>query len=386
MIRYLITKDKIFSNPTGISINSAIGWTDVVPEDSDTYNVSNDSQNNWRYFAVLLEKGIKYTFYQTERSFDTAFWLYDSEKNVITSLDSDSPSQPNGEGRIDNDGQNEKFYYTSTDTNVFFLRWGAYSSGTGSATIQITPRPLEYSLIFPIITPTSGLSIWGIPFEYSGLKTAGVIKLNSTNDEFCKLYIDFKNNIVDSAKGNDVPIELSHSNIDVSNGYGQFNSNSTISCSAESWDLNQNFTLEFYINFDQLPVSNNWSSCQTLFVTFNVHDSTYQHALRFGNKIINFQYEDNSWIVTAPMEMKIGKWYHFALVKENTTFRMFIDGKLKGEEIYNSGLSNYPNAQIGYESVGAHFIGKLINLNLSIGIARYTEEFTPLRVNGIYPS
>ena len=381
-----MTKDKIFPNPNGTNINSAIGWTDVVTDGANTYTVSNDSQNNWRYFALLLEKGVKYTFYQTERSFDTSFWLYNSEKSAITSMDSDSPSQPNGDGKIDNDGQNEKFYYTPSDTNVFYLRWGSYSNATGNATIQITPSPLVYSMLTPIITPTTGINKLGIPYEYSSLKNAGIIQNVDTNDEFCRLYIDFNHNIIDSAKGNKIPIELSYSNIDVSNGYGLFNGSSTISCSAQNWDINQNFTLEFYINFDQLPTSNNWSSCQTLFVTFNVHDSTYQHALRFGNTIINFQYEDNSWIVTAPMEMEIEKWYHFALVRENTTYRIFIDGKLKGEGIYNSALSNYSNAQIGYESVGAHFIGKLINLNLSIGIARYTEDFHPIKINGIYPS
>ena len=385
MIRYIKSPEKVYPISTGFGFDSAISWTEVVPEGSDTYEINNDSNNYWRYFAIKLEAGIKYTFYQTERNFDTAFWLYDFNKNPITSVDSDSPSQPgNSEGRIDNDGSNEKFYYTPEITEVFYLRWGAYSSGTGNATIQITPRPIDYNASSPYLIPSTGINEWGIPIEYSELNLCSLNVMNSTNDKFCKLYIDFKDGIQDTANGNETPIELVSSNITTQNGYGQFSYNSKIDCSAANWDLREDFTIEFYINFDQLPTNDAWGNCQTIFVTYDSAGSVYQHALRFGNNNINFQYENNSWYVSTQMKMQVGKWYHFALSKENITFRMFIDGVLVGESQSSRELNVYPNAQIGYEANEAYFRGKLTNFNLSIGIARYKENFKPIKIAGIY--
>lgn len=89
MIRYIKSPNLTYLQPTGVSLDDPIGWTDVVTE-SNTYSTSNDSTNLWRYFAIKLNAGTKYTIKQTARSFDTAFWFYNIDKSVITSVDSDS--------------------------------------------------------------------------------------------------------------------------------------------------------------------------------------------------------------------------------------------------------------------------------------------------------
>lgn len=387
MIRYIKTSPKIYPTSTGYDINNAIGWTDVVSE-NNTYAISNDSSNYWRYFAIKLNAGTKYTIRQTERGFDTAFWLYNIDKSVITSFDSDSPSSPGGDGKVDNDGQNEMFYYTPTTTGVYYLRWGAYSSSTGSATIEITPRPLEHSMLKPIIIPSTGFDKWGFLKKYTSTKLARLIPYNNTNDEYSKLYISFEEGIVDTAKGNTVPITLNSSGVTVQDGYGIFNDSSKIDCSATGFDFanNDKFTIEFYVNFDKMPSSDSWGSCMSMFVTYDTASSSEQNALRFGSSIVNWQYQDSSYFIDASMGYIIpGTWQHFALVRNGSTYMIFIDGEKRAENTNSTTPLNYQSCQIGYESDQAHFNGKLKNLNVSIGIARYLEDFIPVAVPNIYP-
>ena len=386
MIRYIKSKNLTYTQPTGVSLDDPIGWTDVVTE-SNTYSTSNDSTNLWRYFAIKLNAGTKYTIKQTVRSFDTAFWFYNIDKSVITSVDSDSPSSPSSDGRIDNDSSNETFYYTPSVTGVYCLCWGAYSSGTGTATIEITPKPEIYTLSEPTIVPSIGIDKWGFPIEYSSVHLAKINISQNTNDEYSKLFISFEDGVVDTAKGNTNPITLTAQNVTIRDGVGVFNSSSKIDCSASNFDFanNDKFTLEFYINFSQLPTSDSWGSCMTLFVTYETASSSDQNALRFGNSIVNWQYNDGGYFIDTSMNyINTNTWYHFALVKNGSTYLMFIDGEKRAEKTNTSTVLNYPSCQIGYESDSAHFVGKLKNFNLSIGIARYLENFKPLSVSGIY--
>lgn len=393
MIRYIKTSPKIYPTPTGYDINNAIGWTDVVSE-NNTYAISNDSSNYWRYFVIKLNAGTKYTIRQTERSFDTAFWIYNSDKNVITAVDDDSPSKPSSDGRIDNDGQNETFYYTPTTSGVYYLRWGSYSSGTGTATIEITPKPENHTMLKPIITPSSGFDKWGFLKKYTSTKLAKIIPTNDTNDEYSKLFIAFNEGIVDTAKGNSTPITLDVANVAIEDGCGVFTNNSKIKCNADSWNIStQPFTLEFYINMTTMPTSNDWNNCSTIFVTYDSPGSSDQNALRFGNTLINWQYNDSSYYIAVPADyIKQNTWHHFALVRNGNEYYIFIDGKLRAWYTNTRTVTNYSRCMIGYESSdensfdssNAHFIGKLKNLNFSIGIARYLEDFKPFAISGIY--
>ena len=44
MIRYIKSPNLTYLQPTGVSLDDHIGWTDVVTE-SNTYSTSNDSTN-----------------------------------------------------------------------------------------------------------------------------------------------------------------------------------------------------------------------------------------------------------------------------------------------------------------------------------------------------
>ncbi len=387
MIRYIHSKNKVYPVPTGYNINDAIGWTEVVTS-ANTLDVANDSSNYRRYYALKLEANTKYTITQTASSFDTAFWFYDSKQSVITSVDSDSPTSPGSDGKIDNNGNNETFYYTPTATGIFYLCWGAYSGGTGTATLQITPRPLDYSTLKPIIYPSVGFDKWGFLKKYTSTKLAKLIHYNNTNDDYSKLYISFEDGVVDTARGNTVPVTLKSSGVTIQDGYGIFNDSSKIDCSATGFDFanNDKFTIEFYVNFDKRPSSDSWGSCMTTFVTYDTASAAEQNALRFGSSIVNWQYQDSSYFIDASMGYIIpGTWHHFALVRNGSTYIIFIDGKKRAENANSTTPINYKSCQIGYEYNQAHFNGKLKNLNVSIGIARYLEDFTPVAVPNIYP-
>lgn len=393
MIRYIHSKNKVYPVPTGYNINDAIGWTEVVTS-ANTLDVANDSSNYWRYYALKLEANTKYTITQTARSFDTAFWFYDSKQSVITTVDSDSPSSPGSDGKIDNDSNNETFYYTPTATGIFYLCWGAYSRGTGTATLQITPRPLDYSTSKPIIYPSVGFDKWGFLKRYSSLALAKANVRYTTNDEYSKLYLSFEDGVADTAVGNSTPLALDVANVDIENGCGVFGNNSKIKLSASNWDIaSQPFTLDFYMNMATLPTSNDWNNCSTVFVTYASPNSSDQNALRFGNTLINWQYNDSNYYIAVPADyIKQNTWHHFALVRNDTNYYIFIDGKLRSYYTNSQSVTNYANCMIGYEadneseygSGEAHFIGKLKNLNFSVGIARWLADFTPYAINGIY--
>lgn len=156
----------------GASLSEAIDWMSVKGPD-DTLAVSNSASQLHNYYVMYLEAGIRYTFTQTNRSFDTAFWFYDGGRSVLTSVDADSPSQPNGDGRIDNDGSNETTWFTPAVSGLYYWRWGAYGSGTGSAVLKLTPEPRQTVIYPPALKKPDFMEEPGYLREFFDLDTFG---------------------------------------------------------------------------------------------------------------------------------------------------------------------------------------------------------------------
>lgn len=228
------------------------------------------------------------------------------------------------------------------------------------------------------------VSSYGTSYKLNNFSSAKIKFITNTNDEYSKLFLSFDEVISDSAKGNDTQLMLNVKGATIQNGFGIFN-NSGIDCSATGFDFanNTKFTVDFYINFSSLPTSDNWGGTKTIFVTYDSASSSWQNALRFGNNNINFQYEDNNWIISTPMTMIVNKWYYFALVRDDNTYRMFVNGKLVSTANNDYSLPNYQNCQLFYEADNSYFTGKMKNFNISFGIARYLKDFTPPKVDGI---
>lgn len=75
-----------------------------------------------------------------------------------------------------------------------------------------------------------------------------------------------------------------------------------------------------------------------------------------------------------------GQWYHLALVRSGTAVTMFIDGVALGSPATLSGAlfnSTSPFVLGGRVDSAACIIGWLDEARLSVGVARYTANFTP---------
>lgn len=351
-------------------------WDAVCDEERTGISGTVSSSSN-QYYKILLKSGTTYTFrYNKDGSWDGDMRIsfYDTDGTTIRdSWDSDPV---------------EQFDYTPTKDGLCTLRIQPYSSYSGSFKYLVTPAPEQFvgnpGWKKKTIIKSSDVDDIGYLLQHQMLEDARINFSPNTNDEFSKLFISFDENISDSAKGNPSPLTLNIKGGTVENGFGIFNNNG-IDCSASNFDFaNINkWTVDFYINFSSLPTSDSWSNSKTIFVTYDSASSSWQNALRFGNNNINFQYEDSSWIISAPMTMVINKWYYFALVRNDNTYYMFINGEKVAEATNSYNLPNYPNCQLFYEADGSYFTGKIKNFNISFGISRYLENFIPPKVSGI---
>jgi len=82
---------------------------------------------------------------------------------------------------------------------------------------------------------------------------------------------------------------------------------------------------------------------------------------------------------TYPGGLSTGTWYHMALVREGSEFRFYVDGIKIGSGTDSSALHYYENVgtlNIGMVDSGYYMNGYLDEVKLSIGIARYNQDFT----------
>ena len=82
-----------------------------------------------------------------------------------------------------------------------------------------------------------------------------------------------------------------------------------------------------------------------------------------------------------------GNWHHIAVAREGNVFRMFLDGKLTNSETHAHTLddSSGMTINLGYDEWGAsYYTGKLNDLRVYKGVAKYTASFTPPKRNEWY--
>jgi len=72
-------------------------------------------------------------------------------------------------------------------------------------------------------------------------------------------------------------------------------------------------------------------------------------------------------------------WYHFALTRDGTNLRLFIDGLKLGGDVSNS--TNISSGELSIGKLGFYnvqfFNGHIDDLRITKGVARYTANFTP---------
>jgi len=83
---------------------------------------------------------------------------------------------------------------------------------------------------------------------------------------------------------------------------------------------------------------------------------------------------------TRTVSLLINTWYHIAVSRSGSNFRMFVDGVQQGATFINSNafISRTVPLQIGANSVISHYFnGHIDEMRVSNGDARFTANFTP---------
>ena len=72
-----------------------------------------------------------------------------------------------------------------------------------------------------------------------------------------------------------------------------------------------------------------------------------------------------------------GVWYHYAFTRASGTMRIFRDGVQRASNTNAGSISQTATIYIGSTGTGSSFNGRLDEVRVTAGIARYTSNFTP---------
>ena len=102
-----------------------------------------------------------------------------------------------------------------------------------------------------------------------------------------------------------------------------------------------------------------------------------QWNIRLNNNALELNNGDGSIAMTKAWNPATAVWYHVAVVKDGTTYYMFVDGTLLTSSYSsNAVLQNVPDTlKIGKSGTADYFTGWLDEFRISRGIARWTTGF-----------
>jgi len=138
---------------------------------------------------------------------------------------------------------------------------------------------------------------------------------------------------------------------------------------------NSPVTIECWANFT------NFDAIRPLFELYS-GDSNYLRLQMNSATEVEFKAAGGSGGVTNQVTTSLaaGKWYHFALVKDNSAnWQIFIDGSPVGSTVsYYADTSTW-NLYVGFDDVNVHryMNGYISNLRFIKGTALYSNSFTP---------
>jgi hypothetical protein len=140
------------------------------------------------------------------------------------------------------------------------------------------------------------------------------------------------------------------------------------------------FTIDFWVRFNALPTNGNWvafyeqdsgGSTRVLFDIYN-DAGTYQPDFLQGGTDV---FVNSSGLST-------NTWYHIALVRSGNSIYFFQDGVQQGAtQTFSDSISDWTSVlRIGHDTNAGHpsqLNGWLDEYRISVGIARWTANFTP---------
>lgn len=105
-----------------------------------------------------------------------------------------------------------------------------------------------------------------------------------------------------------------------------------------------------------------------------------------GSNVINLNTVGGIWIgasgsgLTGSIVVTTGVWYHIALTRSGNFTRLFVDGvqdAITGGGSLGPAHSADPTLHMGGTSASTHLNGWLDEWRVTVGVARYTANFTP---------
>lgn len=144
---------------------------------------------------------------------------------------------------------------------------------------------------------------------------------------------------------------------------------------------NSDFTVEFWMRSNHTgtgygAICGVWSDNQRSWMV-------YANAEGYGGGGIDFYYSTNGstpLYETGYYSYQVSTWAHIAITRQSGTLRFFIDGQLVKTADVTATFYNSPHVfQIGDsgESTSEAFNGYLDEIRITLGVARYTANFTP---------
>lgn len=143
----------------------------------------------------------------------------------------------------------------------------------------------------------------------------------------------------------------------------------------DDFNLNGDFTIEFFARFDSVPTAGGGFQC-----IFDI--GGYYQGIRIGW----FNYQGHKLLVDGavgdnwfPASLSSNTWYHIAATRSGNTLRAFLDGSQVGSVTTLANINPAAGVRIGgtFQSADQSFNGYIDELRVTKGVVRYTSAFTP---------
>jgi hypothetical protein len=152
-------------------------------------------------------------------------------------------------------------------------------------------------------------------------------------------------------------------------GSSLFSSTGYVQCETSSdFVIAGDFTIECFFNYASLGA---YSTLAGL--------GTYASGIMLRNELyVNGGVLFNGWLSDYTAA---NTWYHFAVVRQGSTVKIYINGVLKGTATYSGTINSTGNRIMLAASLhtggGENWNGWIDDFRFTNGVARYTSDFTP---------
>ena len=141
------------------------------------------------------------------------------------------------------------------------------------------------------------------------------------------------------------------------------------------------FTVDCWFKFNSIPTGNLFNTGQYI-LSNGPNNSGPGLDLILGSTLIRFNLNDYNSITVQGAYIPDTSWHHFALVRNGTTFTLYLDGVSIGSNTSSAtmttwtGLWSIGRCEAAGENTG-YFNGYIDEYRISKGVARWTSNFTP---------